>query len=1027
MRFKIVITAVILLICVVRTHAQTSMVESLWADYFQFVESGSFKGIDTLVIQTEAQIAVADSLRNTQAQIDAAVLLTLVYNHQRMFQRTLELVSHLKSDVLSTIPSTDYRSAALDYLGYQASSQVTKNQDLELLAKLVDRFQGSSKPEKLLRALSNDLLGRTYYDFNNYDLAVKHLKIAQDLFAADHFNVFIGSNLTVLGVVHDALEDYQVAVAYYQQSIDHLANLENPPYGTLASNAYNIGLIYTDRYGDAFSGLPYFEQALEYDRLDGGDGNPYIADDYRMISGIYLKMRDLDRASLYINRSIEHYNRYSTPDNPGLANSHLFRASVLSAQRKHSEAAKAADEAINIYLNHQKNHNSDMRRGLALSYSNAGKIALESGDFQAATTALTKSEALSIELNRTIYLIDVYKTMIQLHLEMGSPDIALATLDKLDAVLQSKYSESVHYRNESRYLRSLIYAKYPVSDISLINLESLLDDLSQHSGMTELYLKTLALKTSYLRLDSQSSHNSASIEQHLQTLLGVMVRMQNSQSGVINKAGFNEFIKPAIVEAVGLSYEQFAMNNSKTFINLAFKFMEVNKGLSLMEGLENYRATLNVLIPKDVAAKEAQISSSLNAVIIKIQQLLESNENQSEALLAAYADQERLIISLDSLNLHIKENYPTYFALGHLDIDQDLDATKNRLMPDENVFAYIWGVEEAYVLTISQKRASLHAIDNASSRRSQIESVRSHIINRDADIDFADLASILLPDLASSTTQITIIPDDVLNGLPFEVLMLNGQYLVETFDISYQSGFRKAFESKSRRWNWAGFAPSYSTNPLPNNTLEVSTIMKIVGGSTYLGANANKDAFLMAGPSASVLHIAAHGRLNHVNPIFSKLLFGDNSENELSALEIYGMRLNALLAVLSACSSGMGAAEYGDGLMSLARAFSFAGVESTVMSLWEVPDRETAIIMEHFYQYLRDGETKHRALRLAKLKYLETTDDPYLKHPFYWAGFIISGETDAMPDSQWHLWLAAALCIALPGMWYYRQKMKTAA
>jgi len=1027
MRIKGVITALILLTCIASAHAQTSMSNSLWDEYFQLVESGSFEGIDTLIVQAQIRKGEDVAVQDTSVHIDVSVLLAMMYNHQRMFQRTLEEVEELKADYLSTVSQSDYRIAAIEYLGYQANSQVTKNQDLELLVKLADRFQGSSKPKKLLRALSNDLLGRTYYDFNNYTLAVKHLTIAQDLFAANQFNVFIGSNLTVLGVVHDALEDYQAAVAFYQQSIDHLANLENPPYGTLASNAYNIGLIYTDRYGDAFTGLPYFEQALEYDRLDGGDSNPYIADDYRMISGIYLKMRDLDRASLYINRSIEHYKLYSTPDNPSLANSHLFRASVLSAQRKHSEAAEAANLAISIYLDHQKNHKSDMRRGLALSYSNAGKIALESGDYQAAASALTKSEALSIELNRTIYLIDVYKTMIQLHLDTGSTEKALVALNKLDAVLQSKYSESVHYQNESRYLRALISSTLPLTDTSWQYLETLLKDLSQHSTTTELYLKTLALKTTYIRLDSRKKRDANSIAQHLQSLLAVMVRMQNNQSGVINKAGLNEFIKPAIVDAVGLSYEQLSNNNPDMFINLAFKFMEVNKGLSLMEGLENYRSTLNVLIPEDVAASEAHISSSLNAVSIKIQQLLESNENTSEALLAAYADQERLILSLDRLNQIIKEKYPTYYALGHLDMDDDLDATINKLMRDENVFAYIWGADEAYVLSISRQRASLYAIDNAPGRRSQIEMLRSRIINRDADVKFADIASILLPDLTSSTTQITIIPDGVLNGLPFEILMLNGQYLVETFDISYQSGFRKPLESQQRKWKWAGFAPTYTTNPLLSNAQEVNTIGDIVGGSTYLGANANKEAFLMAGPSASVLHIAAHGRLNHVNPIFSKLLFGDDSENELSALEIYGMRFNALLAVLSACSSGMGAAEYGDGLMSLARAFSFAGVESTVMSLWEVPDRETAIIMEHFYEYLRDGETKHRALRLAKLKYIETTTDPYLKHPFYWAGFIISGETDAMPDSQWFLWLAAVMCITLPGMWYFRQRRRTAA
>ena len=61
------------------------------------------------------------------------------------------------------------------------------------------------------------------------------------------------------------------------------------------------------------------------------------------------------------------------------------------------------------------------------------------------------------------------------------------------------------------------------------------------------------------------------------------------------------------------------------------------------------------------------------------------------------------------------------------------------------------------------------------------------------------------------------------------------------------------------------------------------------------------------------------------------------------------------------------------------------------MSLWKVPDQETKKVMVSFYQYLRQGETKNQALRLAKLDYLKEVDDPLLAHPYYWSGFVVNG------------------------------------
>ena len=80
----------------------------------------------------------------------------------------------------------------------------------------------------------------------------------------------------------------------------------------------------------------------------------------------------------------------------------------------------------------------------------------------------------------------------------------------------------------------------------------------------------------------------------------------------------------------------------------------------------------------------------------------------------------------------------------------------------------------------------------------------------------------------------------------------------------------------------------------------------------------------------------------------------------------------------------------------MARAFHYSGIPSIVMSLWKVPDQETKTIMIDFYRYLKKGKSKSEALRMAKLRYLDKNEGSILAHPYYWAGFVINGNTEPL-------------------------------
>ena len=104
------------------------------------------------------------------------------------------------------------------------------------------------------------------------------------------------------------------------------------------------------------------------------------------------------------------------------------------------------------------------------------------------------------------------------------------------------------------------------------------------------------------------------------------------------------------------------------------------------------------------------------------------------------------------------------------------------------------------------------------------------------------------------------------------------------------------------------------------------------------------------------------------------------------------VRLDADLVTLSACESGLGQDQGGDGLLGLTRAFQYAGARSVVASLWGVGDDGTAELMRRFYGYLKAGESKDEALRHAQTDLLSGAAGEAWRLPFHWAAFELFGD-----------------------------------
>jgi CHAT domain-containing protein len=129
------------------------------------------------------------------------------------------------------------------------------------------------------------------------------------------------------------------------------------------------------------------------------------------------------------------------------------------------------------------------------------------------------------------------------------------------------------------------------------------------------------------------------------------------------------------------------------------------------------------------------------------------------------------------------------------------------------------------------------------------------------------------------------------------------------------------------------------------------------------------------------------------------LVFAKEKDRDLHAedgylhtYEIYGLNLQAELAILSACETAAGDLVDGEGVLSIAHAFQYAGCPSMVTSLWQVDEKASAQILELFYDNLSKNWNKARALREAKLEYLKRQKTTQLKAPYYWAGLVLVGD-----------------------------------
>ncbi len=518
-------------------------------------------------------------------------------------------------------------------------------------------------------------------------------------------------------------------------------------------------------------------------------------------------------------------------------------------------------------------------------------------------------------------------------------------------------------------------------------------------------------------------------------------------------------------QAIATSKALYDLTGSKAYLHRAFEFAEKSKAWVLWESINQSQARTVAEIPEELRTLER----NLQLEIANYERNVETESQKDHPDYHKIAEWETILndnkMKRRRLLGRLEIDYPRYYQLKYDVQVASIEDVQNGLNQDEAFIEYFYGDEYLYTFLITSSKVGLlqstvdTTLQHNLSALEQVLVSKSFGENMEASWEQFDhhayqvYQQILEPlkDSLKEGTHLIIVPDGGISHIPFEVLIdqpspVQGEkrnFLIYDYPMSYDFSATMHFQQKTvfsdKPVKCLGVAPdftyaqTYPLAPIPN-VEGLKKIEKIVGGTFLYEPHATEGKFKDMAGEYGILHLATHGKMDTAH-LYSWLAFTENDDPEddyLYAYELYAMRLKGHLAVLGACETGLGKYQKGEGFMSMARAFAYAGCPALVTSLWEAQDMITTNdILPEFYLGLKQGLTKSAALRQAKLKYLSKSSGMDV-FPFFWAAFVSTGDQSplnlAPPETShkvipWYYSLAFGIFLISTLMyWYVRSR-----
>lgn len=822
-------------------------------------------------------------------------------------------------------------------------------------------------------------------------------------FWTDYFNT--------AAAIYDDLGNYEAAIAVGRKEIDYYEKTNDVASLALARN--NVGGYYLNR-GDYDRALEYVSAALQGYLTISGTYEDQVGTNAKL-SEIYTRKTDYAKAIHHAEIGLN-ILKTKCPQNAELeANLNLCLGSAYALLKEHQKSLSYLHKALQIQKNNNVKQNLDnIWISLGFAYIQIGRYPLALQYLQSALDVVQPNSPKYARVCRYMGVLQQAKGDLWSALEWKQK--ALITLS---GVVPSKD----------------LLENPPISTNGYID-----------------FLKVLTEKATILQLLAQQESKPTLLEAAHSSLDLATVVLDSMrtiyQEG--SKQFWNEEARPMLENAIDLALQLHHSTGNEIYLAKAFAYAEKGKAYLLSESLRESAARQKAGIPQGVIQEEKQIKIDIafyHKQIFEAQQLRYADTTkiplwQSE-ILRLHRNQEDLLTRME-------KDFPEYYQIKYKqnissvqDLQRKLPENTGLLeffQGDNAIYAFYLDRQQAYARRCVPDSSLIHLLRDLRNQDTVLSrgrgSVAVQTFARDAHSLYQNLVAVVVPQIP---TNLVIIPDGQLAYLPFDLLVTENvdkkdqpkfatlPYLLRKTTIRYEYSAFLAFHptgnNHAERF-FDGYAPDYNPKlpeasgrdgktgclewqttdfaPLGNNQQEVEAIAQITAGNALLGSAATENGFRKNSQKPRILHLAMHGFLNDCDPAYSGLVFSpsttqdsvqEDNDGILHAFEIYNLHLNAELAVLSACNTGRGKMAKGEGVISLARAFKYAGCPNILMSLWQADDKATASIMTHFYEHLNRGLGKAEAIRQAKLDYLGGSAQ---NHPFFWAAFVLIGDNEPL-------------------------------
>lgn len=884
----------------------------------------------------------------------------------------------------------------------------------------------------------------------------------------------IAETCTGMGVTSWRMGRIRDAERYYQRSLATLANDSSIEGLARRSSAYgNLGLLWQDA-GDLARSKEYYLMSVQLsDRIVRMATDPARRDQAIVersrgllnLATVYFATGDHRHSRELLERTLRDRLSVLEPDDPQVLRLHESFAELELAENE----PEAAVLALRTYLEgtlarygRRSGHYVMAAAKLARAYAQTGRTDLAEPLFQEAIaigSELIGGEAFP-------FLATIHGLRGEMHIERAQWVDATADLARARTILKQVHGPGNYRVVGKDVLLARTWAAVGDTVRALAHADSAWNALQDRvqalqkgvvpprSMQPHLLPDAIYWKVRTERALGRSDENDA----HQRLIDLAITSLQRDKSTMTDENSRLTLIgaqQRLFDLGLELAYARYQQTGTEADLQRFLDLSEADRAILLKSRLNAFSGMRFAGVPDEVVAREQELL-----------RMLDVDPDASEPATDLLAAERAYAAFLDSLS----RDHPRYFALRYGDEPVSLADVRHHLItPQRHLLVYAASEDELYALVVRPDTAVLMALPMAGLAQA-VEVLTRAVAARatDAYLHAAhDLYQRVFAPVAEWLTgdELLIVPDGPLHNVNFEVLLqrpstlgdLRRNVLLQRYAIAQQLSVTTAVQyarmEEPGPSRLLALAPGFTddmkqryvaglqdTTRLdrgylrlvrqPFTVLAAQELGRTFTARVLLGDDATEQHFRQEAAQHGVLHLGTHAEMNPVAPMFSRLVLSKGPDTVgmdgyLHAFEIYELDLQARLAVLTACETGTGRHDAGEGVRSLGHAFAYAGCPSLVLSLWKIDEKVSADIIARFYRNLAQGQPKHKALRQAKLDHLAEAQDE-LVLPYYWAGMMLVGEVSpveiAAPRWPRVAVIPPIVLGLLIGAWYFRRR-----